>query len=343
MKVRLFLSSYNNNELNLKPFFQRNYVWSPAARSLLMDTVIRDYPMPLILLRDKPTGVENYQEVVDGQQRLTTLLAFIAPEKFPEANFSLTTSHSKAHGGSNFADLPEEVQDRILDYQITVYTLPKSTGDDVILNIFSRLNSTGMKLNEQEIRNANFSGPFKQFVYRVAQSHYATWLDWQVLKSSDLLRMSDALFVSDLTGFMLNGIHAQNKPTIDKLYRDYDQNFPLEETAEERINTTLQHLNRVYSGIPKKSYLRQKTWFYALFCLAYDYMYSNCRLQMNNGFNPLPKGWVELDERLTLAYEDQEQREKFSAVRTTNLDSRRKRHEALGKLLYGDGWTSPYS
>lgn len=343
MTVRSLLSNYRKQELDLQPAFQRNYVWSPAARSLLLDTVLRDFPMPLVLLRDKPKGTENFQQVVDGQQRLTTLLAFVSPSEFKEdVRFQLSATHTKAHGGSTFNQLSQELKDRILEYQVTVYTLPRSTGDDVILNIFSRLNSTGLKLNAQEIRNATYSGAFKQYVYRVATDNYSTWIDWQVLTTKELLRMGDALTVSDLTNFMLNGLQAQSSSIIERLFKEYDQNFELESIAEDRINTTLQHLTKVFSGLPKRSLLRHKTWFFALFCLAYDYIYSHARLKENKGMRALPENWAELDKKLTRMYEVQATKQRFQSVRTTNLSSRKQRHHGLGVLLFGEDWISPY-
>ncbi|MFD2270570.1 DUF262 domain-containing protein [Undibacterium arcticum] len=55
-----------------------------------------------------------------------------------------------------FRDLPNDLQQRILDYQFSVHVLPSSVDDREVLQVFARMNSTGVKLNDQELRNANF-------------------------------------------------------------------------------------------------------------------------------------------------------------------------------------------
>ena len=76
-----FISWQRDGTLNLKPEFQRRSVWKPGARSYLVDTIVRGLPVPLILLRERLdlAAQRTMRDVVDGQQRLRTLFAFIDP------------------------------------------------------------------------------------------------------------------------------------------------------------------------------------------------------------------------------------------------------------------------
>ncbi|MGO9207301.1 MAG: DUF262 domain-containing protein, partial [Candidatus Limnocylindrales bacterium] len=78
--VGQFLEWQRTGVLRLQPVFQRRSVWSLKAKSLLIDSVVRGLPMPIVFLRqlqDLKT-FRSQMEVVDGQQRLRTLLSFIA-------------------------------------------------------------------------------------------------------------------------------------------------------------------------------------------------------------------------------------------------------------------------
>lgn len=81
-KVSDFLSWQRTNALALSPSFQRRSVWPRAAKSFLIDTVVRGLPMPIIILREQTNleTLEPLREVVDGQQRLRTMISFIEPE-----------------------------------------------------------------------------------------------------------------------------------------------------------------------------------------------------------------------------------------------------------------------
>jgi uncharacterized protein with ParB-like and HNH nuclease domain len=77
-----FLSWKREGTLELNPPFQRRSVWKPGARSYFLDTVVRGLPAPIIYLRERVdlSTRKPLREVVDGQQRLRTVLGFIEPK-----------------------------------------------------------------------------------------------------------------------------------------------------------------------------------------------------------------------------------------------------------------------
>ncbi len=74
-----FLEWEKNSQLELNPRFQRRSVWTDSARSYLMDTIIRGKPIPKVFIRQKLNVLtkKSIREVVDGQQRLRTILLFL--------------------------------------------------------------------------------------------------------------------------------------------------------------------------------------------------------------------------------------------------------------------------
>src|SRR4051812_45366761 len=80
-RVSDFLGWQRDNTLMLSPSFQRRSVWDPGAKSYLIDTMARDLPIPIIFLRERLdlATQRTLREVVDGQQRLRTVIGFIDP------------------------------------------------------------------------------------------------------------------------------------------------------------------------------------------------------------------------------------------------------------------------
>src|ERR1700691_5095723 len=82
-KVSDFVDWEKAKTLELAQKFQRRVQWRPGAKSFLIDTIVRNFPIPIIFLREKRPDAQSLQlirEVVDGQQRLNTVLSFVIPE-----------------------------------------------------------------------------------------------------------------------------------------------------------------------------------------------------------------------------------------------------------------------
>ena len=132
-----FIEWDRNNQLELNPRFQRRSVWSDYARSYLMDSIVRGKPIPKVFIRQKlnPTSQIAMREVVDGQQRLKTILSYL------KDGFQISKRHNETYGGLYFSQLnqvDDTIQANILNYEISVDLLT-NLPDSEILDIFSRL------------------------------------------------------------------------------------------------------------------------------------------------------------------------------------------------------------
>jgi len=168
-KVADFVSWQKAKSLVLSPRFQRRSVWKPGAKSYLIDTILRDFPVPIIFLRDLGTDPKTFEprrEVVDGQQRLRTILSFVAPSLLPDFDkerddFYVLKAHNVEAANKKFSDLDIPSQQAILNYEFSVQVLPSTMDDREVVQLFRRLNSTNYTLNKQELRNATYFGLFK--------------------------------------------------------------------------------------------------------------------------------------------------------------------------------------
>ncbi len=279
-KVSDFLSWQRNKSLVLSPSFQRRSVWPENAKSYLLDTVIRGLPIPIIFLRERTdlSTLEPIREVVDGQQRLRTLISFIEPESIkgfdPDRDaFVVKKSHNSEVAGKTFRQLSSNLKMRILNYEFSVHILPSDTDDREVLQIFSRMNSTGVKLNHQELRNAENYGVFKQFVYSLAYEQLSRWRDWSVFSETDIARMIEVEETSDLVLTMMNGVHGKSQSALDRLYKNYEEDFPFLDEATKRFHTVLDKIDDTIGLNIKTTAFSRKVLFHTLTTFYYDLIF----------------------------------------------------------------------
>ncbi|MBI4848819.1 MAG: DUF262 domain-containing protein [Nitrospirae bacterium] len=282
-KVSDFLSWQKAGNLDLTPPFQRRSVWKKGAKSYLIDTIIRGLPIPIIFIRDKQSdefSLEPLREVVDGQQRLRTLISFIAPKylkdyKSEKDDFKISRSHNKDLANKVFEDLDKDTKQIILDYQFSVHVLPADISDRDILQIFARMNSTGTKLNRQELRNAGWFGEFKMSVYESAFKYFDAWRKWKVFTDDNISRMDEVELSTEFYSLMIKGITGKSQNALDKLYDDYDEEgtFKVKNVIEKRFEIIMDTIDETLGEFIAQSPFKKKTIFYMLFATIYDICY----------------------------------------------------------------------
>ena len=169
------------------PEFQRGYVWPIKQASRFIESLLLGLPVPGIFLSTEPETKKLL--VIDGHQRLTTLLAFYEGV-FPttKREFGLTDVQSSLEG-KTYKGLDDENR-RALDNAIIHATVVKQTdpqdGGSGIYKIFERLNSSGMLLSPQEIRTAIYGGELAKLL-----SELNEWPQWRALFGPENKRMRD--------------------------------------------------------------------------------------------------------------------------------------------------------
>ncbi len=153
--VSWFYDIYRRNLLNLDPPYQRRSVWNQSFKDFFIDTLLLNYPAPALFLYEEinQNGSAKYN-VVDGKQRLSTIFDFVE-NRFP---ISDNASYNELRG-RYFEELDNEVKIRFWNYSFLVEYLP-SSDENIINNIFDRINRNVARLTSQELRHAKFSGIF---------------------------------------------------------------------------------------------------------------------------------------------------------------------------------------
>lgn len=153
IQVRDLVEGYENNDelgvraydgkLDVRPPYQREFVYKDKQRDAVIDTLRRDFPLNVMYWAVQGDGTF---EVIDGQQRTISVCQYV------EGDFSIRIGgHQLA-----FHNLQDDQQDQILDYELMVY-LCQGT-DSEKLEWFKTINIAGEKLYDQELRNAVYHG-----------------------------------------------------------------------------------------------------------------------------------------------------------------------------------------
>jgi len=227
--VAEFCQQLKDGKIIVNRDYQRSSkVWPPAARSYLIDTIIHGYPMPKLSMRQK-TDLRSrmtVKEIVDGQQRSAAIADFYQDK--------LRISGKSEIKGSRFSDLEEPDQQRFVDYSLSVDLFVGATEEE-IREVFRRINSYTLPLNYQERRHATFQGEFKWFIVDCSEK-YADFLKRiGAFSESQLSRMMDARFLTEVVYAMLRGIDHASESKLDALYKEFDQAFPQERDIAARL------------------------------------------------------------------------------------------------------------
>lgn len=165
--VEVLIQKIDNGEINLTPEFQRDFVWDVNRASLFIDSLIIGLPIPSIFL-GKTKNDESFI-VIDGQQRLKTIHSFFKG-KFQHNNvarkFALRNLANRKWDKKTYKELDEVAQRRFRNAVLSTTVIENIDIDNPhsINDIFYRLNTGGMALTDQEMRNCIYSGSFNTFL-----------------------------------------------------------------------------------------------------------------------------------------------------------------------------------
>lgn len=253
--------------LVLTPKFQRRGVWTTPARSYLIDTLLLGMPVPPIYLRvvQNPERTRMIREVIDGQQRVSAVLNYMA------GKFAVSSNLDSPAAGKRFAELSEEHQSRIQQYPF-ICEVFYGIEDRDVLQIFARLNTHSVKLNAQELRNGKYFGLFKRSAYGLAIEHLEFWRQNRIFTEQSIARMAEAELTSELMILEMDGFQ-DKKNTINDFYRKFDDRFVDKDKVEKNFRRTVDEIVEAVGGTLEASEFRRSPLFYSLFSATYHRLF----------------------------------------------------------------------
>lgn len=218
--VSEILEMLGRRDLTVDKSYQRaSRIWPPGPRTYFIDTIIKKFPFPKLYFYERfdIDRRKTLRNIVDGQQRITTIIDFI------EGKFRLTNV-CKEYAGQRFSDLPEDAQTNFLSYTVSVDVIRNAEKSE-ILEMFRRMNAYTLPLNEAEKRHSTFQGEFKWFINQKADDLDAFLQEFGVFTERQIMRMADAELIADSIVTIEQGIVTTTSRILKTIYEKYDNEF----------------------------------------------------------------------------------------------------------------------
>jgi len=195
---------YNEKMLEIQPEFQREIVWDGPAQTRFIDSLVKQLPIPSMCF--SLDFKEQKWQVIDGLQRMATIIKFLSGENWNLSKLKDIDIRISGKNVSKFIDKNSEEHD--LYTRVENLTLPitvlrcdysKKSHTSYLFTIFHRLNSGGMKLNNQEIRNCIYAGSFNNLLRELNKN--PAWMKINKMKKAEGYRFTKQELILRLFAF----------------------------------------------------------------------------------------------------------------------------------------------
>lgn len=176
LSVRQLFDMIKENLIEIAPEYQRHFVWDEARQSQLIESILLGIPVPNLFMA---TNKDSSWEVIDGLQRLTTIINFLGDNELikkinPKGKKLVFKGLEKLDSlnGLAFEEMPKSIQILFMTRPMRVTVLNDRSDFEVRYDLFERLNTGGVTLHPQEIRNCVYLGKFKDFIVECSENQY---------------------------------------------------------------------------------------------------------------------------------------------------------------------------
>jgi len=236
--------------LILAPDFQRRFVWTMEHQEEFIETIMKGLPFPEIYVSTGSIDIEKMRttrNVIDGQQRLTTIRNYI------------DGVNAHYHKVRAYKDLSPEEKGAFLSYEIVVRDLGK-VAEDVVREIFRRINLTKFKLDSVEIHNAVYDGAFISAAKRVVDEVDISVFG--VFRESEFSRMSDLHFVLTVMATIEAGGYFLQDTPVEKYIERYNEEYARAEKVISQLKFAFDAVQQL--NLPVDSMWFRKANFFTL-------------------------------------------------------------------------------
>lgn len=256
---------YRNRQLNLEPGFQRQSVWNDRDRMKLIDSILRNYPLPAIFLYKRDENGDFIYDVIDGKQRLESILKFIGELRGKFQVKAQLPGHDEIET-IDFAALKRKAkQNLIMGYEIPVVEVDGEIGD--IIDVFVRINSTGKALTRQEQRNARYyQSPLLKQADKLARKFEKHFRDQGIFSVGQISRMKHVELICELMLSLHQGDVLNKKTALDKVMSTQSFDGRQLNRASRLVTQTINRVKRMFPQL-KTTRLRHVTDYYSLVVL----------------------------------------------------------------------------
>lgn len=252
--------SGENPTLILQPEFQRKVVWNDEHKEKFIETLLKGLPVPEIYIAQSGIDVERIETqevVVDGQQRLSTILQYITEEDDSEVFGKIVPK---------FKQLTKETDRRdFLNYNIVIRDLGDISAEE-IREIFRRINLTRYALTDIELQNAIYDGAFITTAKEIVEMTELNKLPF--LTDSKLTRMEDLHFVLLILSTVVREGYFSRDTEVEKCIVEFNNEFLNKDMYKEKVVSVFAYIQDL--NIELDSIWLRKSNYFSLFVEIYN-------------------------------------------------------------------------
>lgn len=221
------INQIKKKNIDLDPAFQRRDAWNDKMRSSFIESILLGVPIPQIVLAERNTEKGSSYIVLDGKQRLTSIMKFSQASSDYESFRLGQLDVLKSLNGKTYNTLPDKERNTFDNRTIRAVVIRGWTSESTLYSIFLRLNVGSLTLSPQELRKALHPGPFVDYIdeLSIKMNSYQYLLG----KNSPDKRMRDTELLLRIFGYKFNidNYHGNLKDFLDdtckKLNNSWEQ------------------------------------------------------------------------------------------------------------------------
>lgn len=261
---------FMNETLIVDDSYQRRSVWNESDKIRLIETILLNFIVPEIFLwkaETNPDTGKSITHIVDGQQRIKTIIDFINNEFCLKKNALLEEKSKQEWGNKYFKDLDGDIKKNFWNYQLMIVDIDGNATRGEIVNMFRRLNLTDYSLNNQEKRNS-MSGEFASLARKL--SELPIWETYKLFNNTDIKRMKDVEFCASLILLYRSGIIDQSdQKALNRAYEDLKSGYVEAEDDQKAILGAISIIKHFLDSELLLSFLQKKSQLYTMFSVIF--------------------------------------------------------------------------
>jgi hypothetical protein len=260
-----------NRQLNLEPGFQRRSVWTLSDRRRLIQSIVQGCPLPSVFLYERDHHGNLLYDVIDGKQRLESILMFKGLGRFKRGRFGVKLDLGEGLNEYYWHDITRRFpRVRALFDSYLLQTVQVKGDLNEIITIFVRINSTGKRLTSGEKRHARFyTSPFLKEAERLVGRYQRFLLDERILSPAQIDRMKGTELFAELLMSIHNGGPVNKKTSLDRAIGNASINLNTLHKLSREFVRTMNLVRRMFPDI-RQTRFHNSVEFYTLFLYIWE-------------------------------------------------------------------------
>lgn len=277
--IQEFVLLHNNKQLNLSPGFQRDSVWTESDRRRLIESLLQNYPIPSVFLYRQNANGKLCYDVIDGKQRLESVLMFQGAKGFRGGRFDVRTrigAHEDVEEWSWRRLQNRGHEHKLMGYKFQTVEVAGDLAD--IIDLFVRINSTGKRLTGAEKRHAKFfRSEFLKQAGRLAETKKKFFTQNRILSPGQVSRMKHIELMCELMASVQSKGLINKKKALDGIIGGQSVDLRSLRRVRQETIKTLNSVKKIFPDF-KTTRFANSVDFYSLFMLVWDLSQQGCIL-----------------------------------------------------------------